>query len=882
MKEQRQHHPPSWAQRFIEWYCKPGLVEDLMGDLNECFERNVQSIGPRRAKLIYIIDAFKFFRSYTVRRSIFAHQLMNQIMIGSYVKTSGRNIMRNKLFSFINILGLAISMSVGLLLIAFLFDLRSYDRFHKNGERIYRITNTLISDNEQNGKFASTSLKAGKLIREKVSGVEEVTILRNNFSGDAKVGDNILPVKGFWAESSLFRIFTFPMVQGNPETALKDPYSVVLTEMAAKKLFGNQAAIGKLIKMDTLVYQVTGIIKDVPFFSHISFEVLVSLSTVEQINKNDKHFGEWANMWSSSVYVLPSPNADMASIRLQLNEIAKEENLAEKNTKIELELLPLYDIVVGESLRQPEGGPGFSGPHVSPVVCWILGGLAAVVILSACFNYTNLSIARAMRRIKEIGVRKVIGAGKRQVRLQFLAEAVMISLAALLLSFLLFLVLRPMLINMAPEMQRTVKLALTPTMVVAFIIFSIAVGVMAGFMPAVFFSKVNPINAFKSISSIKMFKHLTLRRALVVIQYTVTLIFITTTAVGYVQYKSMLAFDLGFSTTNILNINMQDNKPDAMLKELSEMPEVTALSRSLITTGVGNAWGSNMKYKDPRDSVLVMTNHVDENYLPLHDYKLLAGGNFKARPATGQASGEVIVNEQVLQRFNIGGNNPEKAIGEQITLNGRTMTIVGVMQDFHYGKVENLIGPVAFTFWTPEDRAIISAKIQSTDMPAVIARIESVWKKIDPVHPFMAAFYDEEIEEAYSEFSIMTKIIGFLSILAISIASMGLFGMVVFTTETRLKEIGIRKVMGANVGNLIYLLSRGFLFLLSISALIALPATYFFFETVVLPNFPYHTPVQITELIVGLLMVLLIAVIMIGSQTMKAARSNPVVVLKSE
>ena len=210
------------------------------------------------------------------------------------------------------------------------------------------------------------------------------------------------------------------------------------------------------------------------------------------------------------------------------------------------------------------------------------------------------------------------------------------------------------------------------------------------------------------------------------------------------------------------------------------------------------------------------------------------------------------------------------------------MTIVGVMQDFHYGKVENLIGPVAFTFWTPEDRAIISAKIQSADMPATVARIESVWKKIDRVHPFTAEFYDEEIKDAYSEFSTMIKIIGFLSFLAISIASMGLFGMVVFTTETRLKEIGIRKVMGANVGNLIYLLSRGFLFLLSVSALIALPATYLFFKTVVLPHFPYHAPVQITELFVGLLAVLLVAFIMIGAQTWKAARSNPVKVLKIE
>ncbi|WP_232825986.1 ABC transporter permease [Chitinophaga alhagiae] len=881
MNEQQQHHPPSWAQRFVEWYCKPGLVEDLTGDLHECFERNLQSVGPRRAKLIYIIDAFKFFRSYTVRRSIFVNLFMDRTMLGSYVKTSGRNIMRSKLFSFINILGLAISMSVGLLLIAFVLDLRSYDRFHENGGRTYRVTNVLTSGNEQNGKFATTSIKTGQLIREKVPGIDAVAIMRNNFSGDAKVGDNILPVSGYWAEPSLFRIFTFPMIEGHPETALKDPYSVVLTETAARKLFGSQAAVGKAIRIDTLLYQVTGIMQDVPFFSHIQFEALVSLSTAEQINKNDPHFAAWTNMWSNSVYVLPSENADMDAIRSQLGALAREENLAGENSSIRLELLPLYNIVVGESLRQSEGGPGFSGPHMPPVVLWILGGLAFIVILSACFNYTNLSIARAMRRMKEIGLRKAIGAGNNQVRLQFLAEAVMISLAALLLSFLLFLLLRPVLINMAPEMQRMVKLSLTPSMVAAFIVFSVAVGVMAGFLPAIFFSKVSPVNAFSS-TSVKMFKHLTLRRALVLVQYTVTLIFITTTAVGYVQYRNILAFDLGFSTANILNINMQANKPDALLKELGEMPEVTALSRSLITTGVGNAWGGNMKYKDSRDSQLVMTNHVDENYLPLHNYQLVAGSNFIARPATARAVSEVIVNQQVLKRFNIGGNDPQKAIGEQITLNGRQMTIVGVMQDFHYGKVEHLIGPVAFTFWTPEDRAIISARIQSANLPATLARIGAAWKKTDPVHPLMAEFYDEAIENAYSEFSTMIKIIGFLSFLAISIASMGLFGMVVFTTETRLKEIGIRKVMGASVGNLMYLLSRGFLFLLSVSAFIALPATYFFFKTVVLPHFPYHTPVQFTELFAGLLAVLLIAFMMIGSQTLKAASSNPVAVLRSE
>ena len=806
-------------------------------------------------------------------------------MIRSYIKTSGRNLMRNKLFSSINIVGLAISMSVGLLLIAFVLDLRSYDRFHKNGERIYRITNVATFNREQSGKFGTTSIKTGKLVREKVTGIEEVVILRNDFSKDALVGDNIIPIKGFWAEPSLFRIFTFPMLKGNPETALKDPYSIVLTETAAKKLFGDESALGKAIKFDTVNYQVTGVMKDVPFFSHISFEALVSFSTVEQSSKDDKRFEAWTSMFSNSVYLLLPENADRASIQSQLDAIAKEENLAEENTRIQLELLPLYDIVVGEELRRPMMGR--QGAHMSPFVLWMLGGLALVVILSACFNYTNLSIARAMRRFKEVGLRKAIGAGKSQIKQQFLAEAIMISLAALVLSYFIFLLLRPQLINMAPEMQRMVKLELTPSMIVAFIVFSLAVGVMAGFMPAIFFSKVSAIDALRNVSSVKAFKHVTLRRTLVVIQYTVTLIFITTTAVGYVQYRNILAFDLGFNTENILNINMQGNKPDELLKELSEVPEVTALSRSLIITSVGNAWGGFMKYKDSRDSALVMTNHVDENYLALHEHKLLAGGNFIARPITAEALTEVIVNQQVLKRLNIGANDPEKAIGEEITFSsfkfhGHKMTIVGVMQDFHYAKVDNLIEPAAFMFWTPEDRAVINAKIQSSDMQATMAKIESAWKKIDRVHPFEAKFFDEDIEEAYSEYSAMIKIIGFLSFLAISIASMGLFGMVVFTTETRLKEISIRKVMGATSGNLVYLLSRGFLLLLSISALIALPATYFFFENIVLMNFPYHTPVQIAELFVGLLAVLLIAFIMIGSQTMKAARSNPAEVLKSE
>ena len=837
-------------------------------------------------------------------------------MLTNYLKIAWRNLLRNKTFSLINIVGLAVSISVGLLLIAFVLDLRSYDRFHKNGERIYRIT-SVLSANREHGreKFATTSVKTGKLIRQKVTGVDQVAIVRNDFSQDATVGSTVLPIKGFWADPSLFKVFTFPMLEGNPATALRDPYSIVLTETAAKKLFGNQDALGKAIRFDTLDYRVTGVMQDVPFFSHLHFEALVSLSTAEQLNRNSD-FGKWTSTSLNFVYLLLSPTANIASVQLQLDAIATAENRAQEKTNIRLELLPLDKIVVGETLRRSEGGPGSAGPHLPPVVLWMLGGLALVVILSACFNYTNLSVARATRRFKEVGVRKAIGADKSQVWQQFLAEAVLISVAALLLSFFLFLVLRPQLINLAPEMQRTVKLDLTPTMVIAFIAFSVIVGVIAGFIPALFFSKVSAINALRNgparnrtalyhtgapagagdagtpdraFRPVNIFKNLPLRQALVVIQYTFTLIFITTTAIGYVQYKNILAFDLGFNTENILNIDMQGNKPDVFLRELGEIPDVTALSRSVIVTSVGNAWGGYMKYNDSRDSdsALIMTNNVDENYLPLHQYKLVAGGNFRTRPTTAKSVGEVIVNRQFLKRFNISPNDPAEAIGKQITfsnfrVNDQKMTIVGVLKDFHYGKVDNLIEPVAFMPWTPGDRAVVNAKLQSTDLLATRAKIESAWKKIDRVHPLKAEFYDEAIEAAYSEYSVMVRIIGFLAFLAISIASMGLFGMVVFTTETRLKEISIRKVLGASEEGLVFLLSKNFLVLLAIAALVALPTTYFFFEKVILTRFVYHQPIRAVEVLAPVLATMVLAFLLIGSQTLKAARTKPVKSLQSE
>ncbi|HEY5749738.1 MAG TPA: ABC transporter permease [Chryseolinea sp.] len=863
--------PPRWATRLLHWYCRADVVEDLEGDLNEYFQRHAGSKGIWRAKLIYVIDVFKFFRSYTVRKPSFVDLLIQWIMIGSYIKTSGRSIVRHKLFSAINIAGLAVSMAVGLVVIVFISDLMSYDMFHEKRDRIYRVLTT-------NGSMvcASTSVVAGKKIDETLSGIEALTLLRRGFGGDVTAGQLTLPVSGLWADTSFFEVFTFPLLYGDPATALKEPYSLVLTEQSAKKIFGVTDVLGRSVKVDTLNYVITGVLKDIPKMSHLRFESLASFSTVElQQPDTDGGFMSWGSMYMNYVYMVLQKDGDPSSVQTGLDKISAAENKGLPDSKISLSLQPLGDIAIGKRLVNQ------IGPVMNSAAIWILAGLAAVVILSACFNYTNLSVARSFRRSREVGIRKIIGAGKGHVAGQFLMESVIISLMALVVSFLLFLILRTQFISLHGFLENLAELKLSPGIVLGFIAFAIVVGITAGIIPALLFSRINPNKVLKDASSLKLFRHVNLRKGLIVVQYIFSLIFITSTLVGYQQYKSFLAFDLGFTTENILNINLQGNNAATVIKELKELPEVEAASQSLIIMSLGQIYGLPMKYEKTNDSASIWLNIIDEHYLPLHRHTLLAGKNFTPKPENAVES-ETIVNERLLKRFNIANGDPASAIGEEVLIDGNKLTIVGVVKDFHYETVEDNIEPMAFRYFTNKNYGFVNVKITSHDLPATRARIEEAWKKVDKIHALDAKFYDDQIEQAYGAFSMMLKIIGFLAFLAVCISSMGLFGMVVFTTETRLKEISIRKVLGASEGKLIFLLSKGFILLLSIAAAIALPVTYLFFDKVVLANFVYHDPIGWPEMLTGFLSVMAIAFLMVGSQTFKVARSNPAEVLKRE
>lgn len=606
------------------------------------------------------------------------------------------------------------------------------------------------------------------------------------------------------------------------------------------------------------------------------FEMLGSLSTREVTDPPSNHTMEWDNVWGTWVYVLMPPQHDLASFQQSLNALSEREDKTVKNTHIELAAQPLTKIMFGNGLGNE------IGPTMGTTLIWVFSGLSFVVILSACFNYTNLSIARSLRRSREVGVRKVMGAFKSQVVTQFVVEAVIISLAALTFAILLFIFIKPHFIAIGPGLGDILHLTLSPMLVLLFVLFAITIGVLAGIFPSLFFAKMNAVSVLKNSGGVRIFKKMTMRKVLIVFQYSLSLMLIMGTLILYKQYKHFLNYDLGFSTENILNIRLQGNKADLLKKSLGELPEVERISESKLITSIGAYWSTNMRNpNNPEDSVTVWFNSIDENYLPLHEHTLVAGQNFTSK-ADSVAESEVIVNEYVLQRFELARQNPADALGQVVKIDGKDMRIIGVLKNFEYGRANNNNNREVILRYTTEEPSYLNVKIHSTDLLATYAKIESIWKKADSVHPLDAKFYDEQIQDAFRGFSASMKIAGTIAFLAICIASMGLLGMVVFTTETKLKEVSIRKVLGASEGRLLLLLGKGFIILIGVASLIALPLTYLFFEQILFPTIANHAPIGLVEMLAGVVAVVVMALIMITSQTLKAAKANPAEVLKAE
>jgi ABC-type antimicrobial peptide transport system permease subunit len=470
----------------------------------------------------------------------------------------------------------------------------------------------------------------------------------------------------------------------------------------------------------------------------------------------------------------------------------------------------------------------------------------------------------------------VSGAKKREIFFQFITEAILISLLAAILSSLLFLALRPHALSLNPHLSNIISLSVTPWLVSYFVVLSISIGLLGGFLPALLLTRISPIQSLKNMPSIRAFPHVNLRKSLVAIQYTFSLLFIAITVIGYKQYRHFVTFDVGFKTEQIINIDVQGINPDLLMTELKNIPEITDICRSTSIINLDSYYKTLVTYGTPPDSLEVDYNLVDEDYLPLHEFKLLAGKIW----SEGATNNPVIVNEQFLRSFGLDAGTPFTVLGSTVRIGRTDYEIVGVVKDFHYGGAERIIGPYLFMYSDKADK-FVSVKVLP-ESSGVWLKLENAWRKIDPIHPIQAVYYSDLMERGYKDIAAMLKIIGFLSFLTVSIASLGLIGIVVFTTGSRTKEIGIRKVFGSSAWELIYILSKEFLLLLMLPVLLAVPSAFIFFDKIVLPKYAYHVPVSIIDLGVGVIIVLGIAFLVTSMQIWRAAHANPVNALRNE
>lgn len=875
----RREIPPRWMDWILELYCSKELLEDLQGDLHEYYIRNLKR-GRVKANLIFLIDVIKFCRLYTIRKPKILGQMTFFNLISNYFKTSVRSIARNKLFSTINIAGLAISMSVGLLMITYLGELMTFDDFHEKEDRIYRVISNYSSiNNPDEIALASTSVFIGDKLRAEYSGMEKVLTMRRNFNADIEKGNNVISVRGKYASSEFFDVFSFRLVAGDPKTALKEPNSLILTEKAAEKLFKDENPIGQIVTAGEDSYTITGVIEEAPKNSHVQFEAIASFATLEKRYAGDENtvFFTWGSIWINYAYILLEEDTSPEQIQAYLDEIASKENAKTDRFRITHELQKLSDIAPGRSLSNQ------IGRNITWENIYQLLGLTLIIVISACFNYTNLSIARSLRRAKEVGIRKVVGASRGQVLTQFVFEAILISVFSLFIAGIFYMLLKPEFLNSIVD-NDSIAMDFRWINILYFLGFAAAIGLISGLLPSLVLSRLKAISILTDLTKLKLFKGLNLRRALIVIQFAMSMALIIGATITHKQYNFSINYDLGFTSNNILNLELARNNASILMTELEKIPEISDMSRAGLIPSTGEIWGDEMKYKDPLDSIAFWVNYVDKKYPIIHEMTFLAGGTFPFDIKEDEEIKFMIIDRNLSER--IGFGKPEDAVGETVYLEiGRDdipVQISGVIENYQYATITDEAEPTALLQGKSDDFTYINMVVSTTDVIGLMDRMEGIWTSIEKVHPFRAEFMDQQIQESYAEYKTMYRVFTFLAILAIAISTMGLLGMAVFTAETRIKEVSIRKVLGATEQNLIYILSKGFMLMLLVSAIIAIPFTYYFFDSLVLVDFAKRIEIGVFELLPGVLLIFLIGFLTISWQTIKAAKTNPADMLRDE
>ena len=848
------------------------MAEDIEGDLQEMFQRDAVAGNLVQARLRFSVNVLKLFRPSIIkkynRQSSF---IQPSPMFKNYFITAVRSLTRNKGFSAINIVGLAVGLATFSLISLYVYHELSFDRYHKHADRIFRIVENLRTENELLLQSVSSPPMGPHLGKDFPEVEAYVRFQQWNLLAERN-GISYYEPDSYIVDSTIFDVFSFKLLKGDKKTALRDPYSIVLTETMAKKYFGDEDPLGQQIKMDNDMYKVTGVVEDVPENSHFSFNDLISFSTWSKNNKHAEE-GEW--FWNGfHTYLLLRDVQSAGKVRAKMAEFINR-NIKKGGMYYEdLPLQPLTEIYMAPQ-RSWENGPRGSMNNI-----YILSIIAIFILLIACFNYINLATARASRRLKEVGLRKSLGALRRMLVAQFLGESIIVALLSGLLAALLAWVALP---SFRTLVESSLSLSLLPSpwlTVGAALALVLFIGVMAGAYPAFVISGFQPLQIFRPAVK-TLYSHQNFRKVLVAFQFIISITLVSGTLLVYDQLRAVRNHDLGFikEATLVVPTNRDSaivNHLEAIKNELKTVPGVLAVtgSRSVPGGSVSNYYSEIEMLDGKMSPTNINYNFVDHDFLSTYGIEIIAGRGF-SRDIKADDSTAYLINETGVKDF---GWTPEQALGKKLS-NVQGARIVGVVKDFNYRSLHSNIEPLMIGITHYVDR--LSVRIEENEIPATIAGIQKKWNELIPYLPFDYSFLDVTYDRQYKADQQLGKVASVFTGLAILIGCLGLLGLTSFAVERRTKEIGIRKVLGASVANVIVLIAREFVILIVIALVVSAPITWYLIARWE-QNFTLQAVINPVQFFVAGLAVFTFAWVTISFLSFRAATANPTKALRTE
>jgi putative ABC transport system permease protein len=793
-------------------------------------------------------------------------------MLRNYIKVAIRNLLKYKVYSFINVLGLAIGIACGLFIFMFIQNELNYDRFHANGPQIHR----LIRQSFEGGKSMGTPATSGPY----------ATALKTDFPEDVKQTVRVLLTEDLvtyenrsfiekkfcFADSTFFQVFSFPLLVGDPATVLDEPNSIVISQEIAKKYFGEADPVGKLLLYDNWkAYQVTGILAPFPGNSHIDFELLASISTL----KNQEWFNAW---WNNSMftYVLVSPQTNPEKLEAKLPGFMDKymgDDFKKFNIRTDLKLQPLSNIYFDNDTQYDKA------THGDKRVIYMFAAIALFTLAIACINFMNLSTARSIGRAKEVGLRKVLGAYQSNLVLQFLSESVVMTCISVILSlgivalgmpFFKAIVEKEIII---PNQFVTIPLALLSIILI--------VGLFAGSYPAFFLSSFQPVKVLRGRFKANPQSAL-LRKGLVVVQFSISIVLIVGTFIIIRQMDYIRDKKLGYDKEQVLLVRVNNDaiytNRESFKNNLLQQANISSVSAMSGEPGGFHDMFSIDIQEKKEETWNFRTVFSDYDYIKTFGIKLLAGRDFSKEYGT-DARKAAIINETAVKQ--LGWTNQE-AIGKEVFIHMRdsvARNIIGVVADFHFSSLKEKIEPMILSI--NDDHRVLAIKIKPGNIQETVAKIENAWLQVAPKYPFEFTFLDEVYDNLYKEEVKQSNVFSFFALVAIFIACLGLFGLAAFTAEQRTKEISVRKVLGADISSIMILLSKDFMKLVLAAFVIASPLAWYAMSRW-LEDFEYRITINPVTFIIAGILASLIALLTVSYHALRTARANPVKTLRSE